>query len=87
MNASCHLPSLIAEATEKLRDRCGDRAVFEARLLLGIATGSDEAIYPHMSVQPTEQQIAHYDTLITLGNQGIIAVSYTHLTLPTILLV
>ena len=64
MNASCHLPSLIAEATEKLRDRCGERAVFEARLLLGIATGSDEAIYPHMSVQLTEQQIAQYDILI-----------------------
>lgn len=64
MNASCHLPSLIVEATKKLRDRCGDRAVFEARLLLGIATGSDEAVYPHMRVQPTEQQIAHYDTLI-----------------------
>ena len=64
MNASCHLPSLIAEATKKLRDRCGDRAVFEARLLLGIATGSDEAIYSHMSVQLTDQQIVQYETLI-----------------------
>ena len=59
-----HLPSIILEATEKLRGRCGDRAVFEARLLLGIAIGTDEAIYPHMSVQPTEQQILKYDSLI-----------------------
>ncbi len=64
MNVSSHLPSLIAEATEKLRDRCGDRAVFEARLLLGIVTGSDEAIYSHMSVQLTDQQIVQYETLI-----------------------
>ena len=59
-----HLPSIILEATEKLRGRCGDRAVFEARLLLGIAIGTDEAIYPHMGVQPTKQQISKYDSLI-----------------------
>ncbi len=64
MNASRNLPSLIAKATEKLRERCGDKAEFEARLLLGIVTGSDEAIYSHMSIQPTDQQIAQYDGLI-----------------------
>ena len=65
MNVSYNLPNLIAEATEKLRNRCGDGAVFEARLLLGIATGSDEAIYSHISIQLTEQQIAQYDMLIS----------------------
>ena len=38
--------------------------MFEARLLLGIVTGSDEAIYSHMSVQLTDQQIVQYETLI-----------------------
>ena len=65
MNVSYNLPNLIAEATEKLRNRCGDGAVFEARLLLGIATGSDEAIYSHISIQLTEQQIAQYNMLIS----------------------
>lgn len=65
MSVSYNLPNLIAEATEKLRNRCGDGAVFEARLLLGIATGSDEAIYSHISIQLTEQQIAQYKMLIS----------------------
>ena len=65
MNLSSNLLKIIAEGTERLRHRCGDKAVFEARLLLGIATGSHEALYPHMSTYPTEQQIEQYKTLIS----------------------
>ena len=52
--------TLILDATEKLRGRCGDRAKYEARLLLGIAIGTQEPIYPHMLVQIEKKQIDRY---------------------------
>ncbi len=59
------IPTLIMNATESLLDRCGDRAKFEARLLLGVAVGSHEPIYPHMHVQLREEQIERYYELIS----------------------
>ena len=51
-------------ATESLLDRCGDRAKFEARLLLGLAIGTQEPVYPHMLVQIEKKQIDRYYRLI-----------------------
>lgn len=65
MTPSSNLSSLIADAAEKLRDRCGDKAVFEARLLLGIVIGNDEAIYSHTEIQLNKQQLNKYELLVT----------------------
>ncbi len=70
MNAKAHLSSLIHDATEKLQHRCGVNALFEARLLLGLSLGYDDAIYPHMHVEPSTQQIAFFHEIISERSAG-----------------
>ncbi len=59
-----NVTTLILDATEKLRERCGDRARYEARLLLGLAIGKQEPVYPHLFVQIEKEQIDRYYRLI-----------------------
>ena len=56
--------TLIMNATERLRERCGDRAKFEARLLLGVVIGTQEPVYSHTQCQITEDQEKQYYQLI-----------------------
>ena len=56
--------SIIQNAAIALNKRCGDRAIFEARVLLGIAIGNQEAVYPHMNIQINEKQERQFYKLI-----------------------
>ncbi len=56
--------TLIMDATEKLRGRSGGLAKFEARLLLGIAIGTHEPIYPHMQHRITKDQVEQFYQII-----------------------
>ena len=56
--------SIIQNAAIALNKRCGDRAIFEARVLLGIAIGNQEAVYPHMNIQINEKQKRQFYRLI-----------------------
>ena len=58
------IPTLILEATERLHKRSGESSKFEARLLLGLALGTNEPVYPHMHVAIKKEQIERYQELI-----------------------
>ena len=62
--------SIIQNAAIALNKRCGDRAIFEARVLLGIAIGNQEAVYPHMNIQITEKQERQFYKLIDERTNG-----------------